>query len=322
MNITKNFESYNNNANFLVIGVTNRCNMRCPWCIASQKLDKIDDEFNEKFKSNLEMLLNINKFYTISLTGGEPLLYKDRIKYIYDTTLLHYSGDFKYTFQINTNGTLLDDDYISLFNETKTKIQLSIQGRYGIKSITDLQSKSKNFVDNVNKLDTKFIRYVILHDNYDYLNDILTLIEVFQTKISLCLDLTNIERFTLDDYIHFLFNIMKLQDKLGNNFNKYVELISSNDTFCNCNLNEKILSCNGEIIHKDTKDIIISGCTGFYLKSGYDKYKIFRYICDIVRNRNFWDGKIYQLIHHISNNKNIDIENDVLELNGNKVEVR
>jgi 7-carboxy-7-deazaguanine synthase len=76
------------------------CNLNCSYC------DTKPDRFMEYEPKELfeEIKLYRNKYHSLSLTGGEPLLYKDFLKEILELTSKH--GHKHY---LETNGTLFNE---------------------------------------------------------------------------------------------------------------------------------------------------------------------------------------------------------------------
>ncbi|QOR34619.1 radical SAM protein [Clostridium sp. 'deep sea'] len=98
----------------LYITLTNQCNMRCPhcWISAGEAHDERKIEFRE-YKNVIDSLLNYG-LKTIKVTGGEPLIKKDLVK-----SLLAYCNEKSLSFNVETNGLLIDDEYLELFKNAK-----------------------------------------------------------------------------------------------------------------------------------------------------------------------------------------------------------
>ena len=101
-------DQYNRKINYLRVSVTDRCDLRCVYCMHEKmtflpKKDILTLEEIERLCDNF-IDLGINK---IRLTGGEPLVRKDLIKLIEKLNIKK-----KYTnlneITLTTNGTLLD----------------------------------------------------------------------------------------------------------------------------------------------------------------------------------------------------------------------
>ena len=95
------------NINYLRVSVTDRCNLRCVYCMPEEGIEGLRHDDILRFEDILKIVkaatsLGINK---IRYTGGEPLVMKDIDKLIYETSKLHGIKDIAMT----TNGILLSD---------------------------------------------------------------------------------------------------------------------------------------------------------------------------------------------------------------------
>ncbi len=103
------------------ISITNKCNLKCTYCyerhlnteygcITSDIRGKIADFINSR-----------NDVGVLYLFGGEPLLYKDTVKYYCESIKAK-----KYV--ITTNGTLLEEEFIKWCADRKVTINMSHDG--------------------------------------------------------------------------------------------------------------------------------------------------------------------------------------------------
>ena len=95
------------NINYLRVSVTDRCNLRCVYCMPEEGIEGLRHDDILRFEDILKIVkaatsLGINK---IRYTGGEPLVMKDIDKLIYETSKLQGIKDIAMT----TNGILLSD---------------------------------------------------------------------------------------------------------------------------------------------------------------------------------------------------------------------
>jgi cyclic pyranopterin phosphate synthase len=100
-------DSYGRNINYLRISVTDRCNLRCVYCMPEEGVKSLSHDEILRFEDTIKIVkvaatLGINK---IRYTGGEPLVMKDIDKLIYETSKIKGIGDIA----ITTNGILLSD---------------------------------------------------------------------------------------------------------------------------------------------------------------------------------------------------------------------
>lgn len=112
------------------------CNLKCKNCI--QRGIKFDNS-----KVNIDAFCNklVTSIYPIdgiSFGGGEPLLYLKYIKKIVEAASCHSI--------ITTNGTLIDDDYVSFANSNDIFTVISLYGQALPKCFTSLNRLSYSYV--------------------------------------------------------------------------------------------------------------------------------------------------------------------------------
>ena len=96
------------------------CNLRCNYChIFDNEWPQINSEVNDKI---FKYIAN-NNVESIIFENAEPLLYMHAIKKIIKTLPKN-----KYAINIFTNGSLLNENNISFFNEYNVKIIISWDG--------------------------------------------------------------------------------------------------------------------------------------------------------------------------------------------------
>ena len=103
------------------ISITNKCNLKCSYCyerhlnteygnITADTMTKIADFINSQKNAD-----------TVYLFGGEPLLYKDIVKFYCETLKAEQ-------LVITTNGTLLEEEFIKWCIDRKVIINMSHDG--------------------------------------------------------------------------------------------------------------------------------------------------------------------------------------------------
>lgn len=124
----------------LIIRVTDICNLNCAYCYSSANTSKdiISISLVEKI---FQSIANFNDSKThIIWHGGEPLLaglqFYEKVVDIQKSFEGH-----EFTNSIQTNGTLLNDNFIDLFKENNFKIGISLDG---IERTHDLNRLYKN----------------------------------------------------------------------------------------------------------------------------------------------------------------------------------
>ena len=111
---------------FLIASITSSCNLHCAGCYSRQNHACTDDApvnqlTTEDWKKIFSEAKNLGIGF-ILLAGGEPLLRKD---------VIEAAGEYPdILFPVFTNGLLLGDEYIKLFDQKRNLVPiLSIEGR-------------------------------------------------------------------------------------------------------------------------------------------------------------------------------------------------
>ena len=218
-------DQYNRKVNYLRISVTDRCDLRCLYCMHEKmtflpKKEVLTLEEIERLCDNF-IDLGINKIW---LTGGEPLVRKDLIKLIEKLNIKK-----KYTnlneITLTTNGTLLETFAKDLKKNGVDRINVSLDTiddnlykkitRFGnlnnvIKGINE--AKKNNIKIKINVVAIKDFNEKELHTMLEWSNQIkvdLTFIEVMPMSE------TDSER-----HLQFL-PLDKVYEKLNSKYNFY-----------------------------------------------------------------------------------------------------
>lgn len=117
-------DDYNRKINYLRISVTDRCNLRCIYCMPKEGLPKLSHREILRYEELLKIIRvavqkGISKF---RITGGEPLIRKDVIHFIQQLANIPGVSDISST----TNGVLLYHMAEDLYNAGIHRINISI----------------------------------------------------------------------------------------------------------------------------------------------------------------------------------------------------
>lgn len=119
------------------------CNLGCKYCYEHD----LRVNTNPSLSFDLDTILhNMESFAKsqIVLHGGEPLLIgKDRVE-----ALLHKAFTLTGKSGIQTNGTLIDEDYLSIFKKYKTSVGISFDGRGELSSLR-MDMRQASYVENL-----------------------------------------------------------------------------------------------------------------------------------------------------------------------------
>lgn len=128
----------------VVLWVTSRCNLKCKYCYASAAKEQVDMSF-ETARAVIDYFKN--KSMKIQFAGGEPLLNFNLIKEIYD--YIKKKG-YKASFQMQTNGTLIDYDIAKDIAGMNISLGVSMDGSPDINEF--LRGKTNQVVQGIRYL--------------------------------------------------------------------------------------------------------------------------------------------------------------------------
>lgn len=117
-------DNYNRNINYLRISVTDRCNLRCRYCMPKEGLSILGHEDILRYEEILRIIavavrMGVSK---VRITGGEPLVRRGVVDFIARLSSLPGLRDISLT----TNGILLENFASSLFNAGIKRINISL----------------------------------------------------------------------------------------------------------------------------------------------------------------------------------------------------
>ncbi|QKG81246.1 GTP 3',8-cyclase MoaA [Tenuifilum thalassicum] len=118
------FDQFNRRINYLRISVTDRCNLRCVYCMPEDGIEQIPHNQILTFEEIVEItkLAVKNGFEKVRITGGEPLVRKG----IVDLVKMIASIDGIMDFGMTTNGVLLKPFAKPLFDAGLKRINVSL----------------------------------------------------------------------------------------------------------------------------------------------------------------------------------------------------
>lgn len=118
------FDCFNRNINYLRISVTDRCNLRCVYCMPEEGVRLLTHDAIMRFEEILEVVrvaveMGIDK---IRITGGEPLVRRGIVSLVREIAAIEGIRDFGLT----TNGILLADFARDLAEAGLHRINISL----------------------------------------------------------------------------------------------------------------------------------------------------------------------------------------------------
>ncbi len=129
-------DTFNRELSYLRLAVTDRCNLRCQYCMPAHGIDIVDRKelltFKEMYRITRALSeLGVNK---VRLTGGEPFVRKDFVKFI---EMLSFN-DLLDEINITTNGALIAKyiDQLEALNINSINLSIDSLNRENFKRIT------------------------------------------------------------------------------------------------------------------------------------------------------------------------------------------
>ncbi len=117
-------DGYNREINYLRVSITDRCNLRCSYCMPREGISQIGHDDILRYEEILRIVrvavgMGISK---VRLTGGEPLVRRGVVDFISSLASMEGLNDISLT----TNGTLLEAFAAQLFAAGMKRINISL----------------------------------------------------------------------------------------------------------------------------------------------------------------------------------------------------
>ncbi|MCL1943377.1 MAG: radical SAM protein [Candidatus Azobacteroides sp.] len=272
----------------LIINPTINCNFNCWYCYETHaKQSKMEADTVSKVN---KLIFNIvqNKdleFFNIYFFGGEPLLYFEKIIIPIINEFISITSKFgkQYSIGFITNGYLINDNFLSYFNERQIKpeFQITLDGyrenHDKVRFISPAKGSYSTIINNIKKLveNKMFVRVRVnftdenIEDAYKIADDLLTI------------EKEMIKKYLLIDF-HRVWQNDKLDD-IDIIVNRNVEFIKSiglnvkSSSYCNDTVrgsccadkrNSAIINYNGDVFKCTAKDFKSENREGFLTDEG------------------------------------------------------
>lgn len=144
----------------IIVKLTTNCNLECVYCSEGlSSMQTLDISIFKKLINELPELLNKygQKEITILWHGGEPLTVgKKYLSEAMEYAINNLGQDYIVKFLLQTNGTLIDDEWIDIFRKYSVSLGISLDG---YQELHDANRKTKTgaptfelVIDNIEKL--------------------------------------------------------------------------------------------------------------------------------------------------------------------------
>lgn len=147
----------------IILKLASRCNLNCTYCYEYNMGDNswmndpsyLSEELALKVGERIQEYNSSNNKFFVNFHGGEPLLIGSEKIIKIAELIKSVKGNKKIYFGIQTNGTLLKNDDIKLFNDNKISIGISVDGHFNANERRITHSGKSSFdkvVSTVNKI--------------------------------------------------------------------------------------------------------------------------------------------------------------------------
>lgn len=167
------------------LSLTEKCNLRCKYCIFSEKNRGYRDHSNTVMdiataKKAVDFILKSDAdMLNVGFYGGEPLLKFDLIKNIIDYCHQKNKGNRPVRFRVTTNGTLLSREVVDYLIQNNVQLSVSLDGPGEIhdrhRVFLDEKGSFQVVVNNLQYIKSKYpaffslvIFIVVISPPYDY----------------------------------------------------------------------------------------------------------------------------------------------------------
>ena len=146
------------NISMMIKPSSSKCNLKCKYCFYNSIADAREiKDYGFMEESTIEKILDRALEYcnggncSIAFQGGEPLLiginfFKNLIIYIKAN-----NNGTTFTFALQTNGTLINDEWAKFFNENKFLIGISLDGNKDLHNLNRVDYLNNDSFNKVMK---------------------------------------------------------------------------------------------------------------------------------------------------------------------------
>jgi len=170
---------------YLVLSITNQCNLKCKYCYRGNAGNSVMDE---ETVDQAISLMDPHERAHIQITGGEPLLHCDLIEYIGNKVRSNLK---KVTLGVQTNGTLICDQFIETVKKYDMQVGVSIDGRKEINEL--IRGKSGSVFAGLDKLQKGGVEFrtttVVSNLNVEHIHEIPFILSAFDNSMGMALDM-------------------------------------------------------------------------------------------------------------------------------------
>jgi len=204
--------------------VGNNCNLKCKYCVTRREEDKMmtQDTLVKGMKKILSMFKkNHAKHLSVVFHGGEPLLAGTDFFKTFEKEIRKYEPQFNTISRgVQTNATLLNSDFVSLFKKYNYIVSVSLDGPKESNTLRVWHNKESVFDTVLQKIDLlreKNVKYNILvtigTHNYKNINKIVSFFNKRHENFGINFLINSDYDLTLYQKCIFMMNFLKYKNK-------------------------------------------------------------------------------------------------------------
>lgn len=265
----------------LLIDLTRRCNLHCPWCSMEFGGNPTNPQsvMNE---SSLDILISEIKktpYPIYGLRGGEPLLYPGLLRMVIERIKNVQPDAFIF---LVTNGTLFDRviiDYLNAHN-IPAVISLNASGYKGIDNFILNSACPEEIIPMIRDLKKHRIR-LVLQRNESFALGVVLMHNIFpEAVIEVSFDFFQLKNWTEED-LDFLCSELCMAKKLAPKFSLWLKVMQGFRTSCSCADISRFYPDSKEIeIGVFEKKLCSAGCSFFKNELGNLLYSKYQNLCE------------------------------------------
>ena len=142
----------------IIFRPTNKCNLACSYCydknnhnneeLLKQSVSKVFEQEEQNIYNSIFLLFKNENNPHLIFHGGEPLLLNSKL---FERFCFNLSNKYNIRFSIQTNGTLINKDFIEIFKKYNFNIGISLDGCNDFQNSCRVYPNGLNSFSNVMK---------------------------------------------------------------------------------------------------------------------------------------------------------------------------
>ncbi len=189
----------NRKIKYLVLSVTKRCNLNCKYCYRGTAGSAVMSR--DVADSAIELLDPMEGAH-VQITGGEPLLHCDLVEYI---AWKIRKTMRKVTIGIQTNGTLMNEEFTGIVKKYDLQVGVSLDGRKEVNE--SIRGQSSSVFAGLALLQKNNVEFrtttVVSNLNVNHIHEIPFILSAFENSRGMALDMLVAKGMSMENDVTF-----------------------------------------------------------------------------------------------------------------------